>query len=718
MPKRKIAILGGGMAGLSAAFQLTRTQALRDAHEVTVYQIGWRLGGKAASGRDVAGWPTGGPNPAQGRNLEHGLHVWFGCYENTFQMIQEIYAARQPPGGWALPAWPDAVKPQDFTPIGVQAEDGAWSYWPLTWAVNGGVPGDGALFPTVSEMLETLADWILLILEGKNKASEAEAIAAAGRTPSATGVAATPFAVISHAKGLLSDLAVKGAEAAAVEHALGLVAWARDAHAGVAAKGAAGGGPNLVGEVLDIFLAVVTGMFADLILPDRPLVSIDDLEFRAWLLKHGANPQIVAKSSVVRVVYDTLFQYAGGNAADPNVAAGTGLGVVLRLVGTYKGSMMWEVQAGMGEVMVGPLYQHLLGAGVNFQFFSKVVKMEPGPPAPGDPRPVVQTVTIRPQALAISGGYQPVKVQDGLVQWPSEPDWGQLQNGAAMKAAGVNFESHWCDWPAAAPDRTLTRGVDFDDVLLAIALGAFKPLNEEDVSLAAPLIAADTDFAAWVDNVAIVPSMGVQLWCNQTRTQLGWQGLKPATVSGPEYLDIWADMTQVLAFEPWPAPKPLSLHYLTGTWASDLYMQPASQTGTPAAALADVRSQTIDWLNQYSAAMWPLAHGSGGFDWDVLAAPEGVSGVSRLDYQFIRANVDPTECCTLSAAGTTQYRPHAASNFANLYFAGEGTAMGFTTSFEGSVMSGAAASRAICGAPERIVGYSFLDVPPSQWSRA
>jgi uncharacterized protein with NAD-binding domain and iron-sulfur cluster len=117
MTKKKIAILGGGMAALSAAYQLTKTQALRDQYDVTVYSFGWRLGGKAASGRD-----------ALGRNLEHWLHVWFGCYENTFQMLQELYAAN-PPGG-KLPNWQAAVKPQTNTPIGVLLDDGTWAYWP------------------------------------------------------------------------------------------------------------------------------------------------------------------------------------------------------------------------------------------------------------------------------------------------------------------------------------------------------------------------------------------------------------------------------------------------------------------------------------------------------------------------------------------------------------------------------------------------------------
>ena len=79
--KRKVVIIGGGIGGLAAAFDLTRTQALRNAFDVTIYQLGWRLGGKAASSRDC-----------DGRILEHGLHVWFGCYENAFELARAAYA--------------------------------------------------------------------------------------------------------------------------------------------------------------------------------------------------------------------------------------------------------------------------------------------------------------------------------------------------------------------------------------------------------------------------------------------------------------------------------------------------------------------------------------------------------------------------------------------------------------------------------------------------
>src|SRR2546425_4501635 len=47
--REKVAVLGGGPAAITAAFELTAAPELRDRFEVTVYQLGWRLGGKCAS---------------------------------------------------------------------------------------------------------------------------------------------------------------------------------------------------------------------------------------------------------------------------------------------------------------------------------------------------------------------------------------------------------------------------------------------------------------------------------------------------------------------------------------------------------------------------------------------------------------------------------------------------------------------------------------------
>lgn len=49
---RKIAVLGGGVGALTTALALSSLPGWQERFEITVYQLGWRLGGKGASGRN------------------------------------------------------------------------------------------------------------------------------------------------------------------------------------------------------------------------------------------------------------------------------------------------------------------------------------------------------------------------------------------------------------------------------------------------------------------------------------------------------------------------------------------------------------------------------------------------------------------------------------------------------------------------------------------
>ena len=78
----KISIIGGGVAAIAAAYAITQTPDWQKRYEITVYQMGWRLGGKGASGRNLA---------QGGRIEEHGLHIWAGFYHNAFRLMKDCY---------------------------------------------------------------------------------------------------------------------------------------------------------------------------------------------------------------------------------------------------------------------------------------------------------------------------------------------------------------------------------------------------------------------------------------------------------------------------------------------------------------------------------------------------------------------------------------------------------------------------------------------------
>jgi uncharacterized protein with NAD-binding domain and iron-sulfur cluster len=726
MPKTKIAVLGGGISGLTAAFHLSRTQALRDNFDVTVHTLGFRVGGKIASGRDDTG-----------RNLEHGLHVWFGCYDNAFAMLQDAYAHRPVEGRFKT--WTDAVKPQPFTPIAVKA-NGAWSYWPITWPSNRRIPGQGGLQITLWDMITTMTRMLRQTLEDLaldfplpplppqtgfgTLITDAFGLAAAFLPIETPGGALANFLNKAGAHNFLDVVKATHLWAEALdsdpskhdaEHRESIVDLLtllnQSFKQGPAATAKAGTAVSVVRDLLDIGQAFIRGLVEDILEPDAAFESLDDLEFRAWLEANGAAPDIVRNSSIIRALYDTAFQYDEGDQSKPSYAAGTAAGVLTRLITTYKGDMLWEIQSGMGEAVIAPIYDVLVARGVKFEFFRKVRRLE----LSADKKSIDKVHLDRQADVKGGAAYRPTFDVAGLACWGSTPDWDQLVNGPNLRANGVDFESHWDS--TRAGQEVLARGNDFDDIVLAISMGAYQKLNGE-AGMCDDLIAESVPFANFV-KIPIVPTMSLQLWCDVTTAVLGWDMRKPAAVAGPGPLSVWADMTQVLDFEPpLNGPnKPKSLHYLCGTFKTSLFKEPSSNNAVPAQALAAVRTDVVKWLQESSLAAWDVACDGRSFRWDMLTDPGGGAGQARLSAQYLRANVGPTECCVGSPAGSTKLRLGPTGHgFGNLFLAGEAARSGCnTSSVEGAVMTGMAAARAISGEGLGIVGYQFLSLPPSQF---
>jgi uncharacterized protein with NAD-binding domain and iron-sulfur cluster len=724
MAKRKVAILGGGMAGLTAAYELTRTPQLRERHEVTIYQMGWRLGGKAASSRDTFG-----------RILEHGLHVWFGCYENAFGLIREVYKTWDRDADCPLKTWRDAFVPQDCTPIGDRI-GGRYSFHPVQWPRRSGQPGDGAGLPTLWESSVVLLELARNVARAWSD-KHPDVAMPGNRAPqwaldqydkffATSRNVERPAASLQHdPSGRFADVGetVEAALAWArsfdgsVPHVInkrhshhGIIALLRTArdHVQIASMDTSAQDieTRVLEQLLDVVAAFLNGLFSDLIIDGKTIDQLDALEFRAWLMRHGGSPLAVEESALVKSLYDTMFQYEDGDPARPSYAAGTAAQVVLRIVATYKEAALYLMTAGMGEVVVAPLYETLKGRGVKFRFFRKVSRLEIDKDANA-----VEKIYLERQADVVKGDeYAPTFKHDGLVCWPDRPDWKQIVGGAAMAKAKVDFESHWCQWPSAGQEM-LSRGADFHDVILAMSLGAFKRLGAAPAPCDA-LIEASDAFRRMTVNAGLVPSQAVQLWCSKTASALGWPYGRATTVSGAPPLDIWADMTPTLVYEPRrdAKPPPQSVHYFCSVLNTQLYRRPPNEAETPARAGALVADNVAHFLERGSDAIWPRARTRGDFNWNILYAPQGVAGSRRLDSQYVRANVNPTDCCVGSAKGTTAWRLRADnSGFTNLYLAGCWTRTGMnTTCIESAVMAGRQASRAICGSPANIPGENFL----------
>jgi uncharacterized protein with NAD-binding domain and iron-sulfur cluster len=127
----EVAIVGGGCAGITAAFELSRPEH-RGRYHVTLYQVGWRLGGKAASGRGPAN-----------RIEEHGIHVWMGFYENAFRLLRECYAElNRDPRKFPIADWRDAFVPEPIVGTMDHSRRGSWLPWLSQFSPTPGTPGD------------------------------------------------------------------------------------------------------------------------------------------------------------------------------------------------------------------------------------------------------------------------------------------------------------------------------------------------------------------------------------------------------------------------------------------------------------------------------------------------------------------------------------------------------------------------------------------------
>jgi uncharacterized protein with NAD-binding domain and iron-sulfur cluster len=383
MERRKVAILGGGMGGLAAAWRLSEPGWRDDFESITVYQRGWRLGGKGASSR--------GPN---GRIEEHGLHVWLGWYENAFRFLRECYEeldreSTRP--GAPIRTLSDAFIPSNEIGL-VDRSDESWKPWVTDLPDNSRRPGG----PGTNGRDTTLVD--LGVQTTQLLARYFDTL----RPPSPDRA---------------SNFGTHPREASGE-------AWGR----------------TRLGMMLT--MAALRGIAADGLLTDpHGLAAINDEEYMAWIRRHGG-PAELADFSVVRAIYDMVFGFVDGDTARPSVGAGTAVLFGGKTLFDYKGSIFWKMRAGMGDVVFAPIYEALCQRGVAFEFFHRVDQLQPSKDGKR-----IEAIVVGRQARLAKGctSYEPLVAYRGLPCFPSKPRLESLSDAAGIE--GQRLESHWCRWP-------------------------------------------------------------------------------------------------------------------------------------------------------------------------------------------------------------------------------------------------------------------------------
>lgn len=702
--KKRVAILGGGLAGVTAAYELAK----RGMHEITIYQMGWRLGGKGASGRGV-----------DGRIEEHGLHIWFGFYENSFRLLREWYASLARPVGAPLARIEDAFAPCELigqAEIDPQSTAGhiQWNALTLPNPVAPGDPGSGHPYPK----LEDYARAIFEFIRGMTKATLVDLMNPKTMVTAVTNVASKLIQAgegdEEKGKGLLARIeALLARPFAALQD--GDVEALRASLRSLVGLLPSTPATRNSRYMVDLAGAVLTGLLKDRVFT-RGYDALDGEEFSSWLLRHGLEPETL-ESPFMRGVYDTVFGFRDGDPKQPILAAGTGLRSGLRMIFGYKGAFMYTMQAGMGDVVFTPVYQLLKQMGVRFEFFHRVDDLQ----LSADKRRIARIAVTRQVDLAAGGTeYDPLVEVKGLACWPSEPRYDQLAQGAtlqAMAAAGhnVNLESFWCEWQGGTP-YILADGVDFDEVILAIPVASFPHI--------CPELLADTDnkrrpgdteskWKLMVDKVETMRTMASQVWLDAGLAELGWRGQPPMLGAFQRPLSTYADLSHLIEREDFPAPAaPRHLAYFCGPMHDDP-QEPAPGAGSatyPDSQTRIVVDATAELLAKH---LWPSIWPS--YRPELLHAPAASSNDERLAAQFFRANIDPSERYVLSVPGSTEYRLKAdESGYANLTLAGDWIYNGLNAGcVEATVMSGMQAARALGATDIDIVGEKDGELPIS-----
>lgn len=643
--RRRVVILGGGMAGLAAAWRLTDPDG--DRPEVTVYQRGWRLGGKGASSRGL-----------NGRIEEHGLHVWLGFYDNAFRLLRSCYEeldrAHTDPA-CPIQNWRDAFVPSSAIGLRGSGDDGSplWlADFPENNRLPGGPPGTHELSST--DFLERG-----LTLLGRFGLSLGQPSAPAPRAILSSSAAHPALALRNTAPGaeLLSG----------AERGLRAISDTR-VDAGRTA------------ELFELLLTMLRGIIVDR-LTVRGYTSVDHLDLRDWLNRHGASRSAIT-SPIVGGHYDLSFAYEGGDASRPRFPAGLALHLTMRMFLDYKGALFWKMRAGMGDVVFAPLYQALRRRGVRFRFFHRLDHLH----LSSDGRSVC-AVRMGRQVRVPADDYDPLIRVRGLPVFPDRPDLAQLDVGADL--LGHDLESHSCPWPDAEAV-TLEAGRDYDALVLAVSLGMIPHTCQE-------LLDADERWRSMVERVGTVATQAFQAWLGDDERSLGWRS-PAATVTGlGEPFDTFASMSHVLPFEDWPDDEqPL-------TAASFCAALPEATLRAGYDPREVVRSNAARFLESRSEMLWPGAVQNGTFRWDLLCADgaAGVAGPGRINSQYWRANTDPSDRYVQALPGSASYRLRAdGSGLDNLFLAGDWIDTGLNAGcIEAAALAGAQAANAAEGRP-------------------
>lgn len=695
--KKKVAILGAGPAGLAAAFGLSATPELRDTYEVTVYQMGWRAGGKCSSGREGE----------ENRVDQNGTHYLFGCYDNTLDMARVAYAELAEAKNKDFGTYKSSLLPRDLLAL-KHFFRGKWRMWAMPLPGNDVAPGTepGRLRP--GEYLMMAFQALIYMILGVR-------IGHYLRPPTPFDedrptILVAIYAVLNPVFTVLGWI-LWAIGLALVRLTVDLLRLLGDPDFLFIAKLLAGFRwlnnllfAWLAERFVFIFRLYVLVDFATTVgiallrdrVPAEGLSAIEPYEFRAWIAHHGAQ-ELTLFAPFVSTWYDAVAAFEDGDLSKPNLSAGVSMMAIGMALLNYKGHFAYQMRSEIGDTLIGPVYECLRARGVTFKFFHKVRDVVPGADNLIEEIVIEQQVKLR---AADAGAYQPFKWVKGLKVWPNAPLWDQIEG--PQPDAEINLESFYTPWKGKTLP-ALRRGVDFDEVVMAMPVGALP-------TYCAKLVARSEKWQDMTTHLTGVETQTMRLFFSTSLNEMGWTLPTPILSNYALPFATWEDNGELIDVQTWPADQtPKSIATLFGPLPA-AHMPPAeTDHGYPARQDKIAKDNAKRFLEENIGPLWPKAatmESPLSVNWDTLIDLKGRTGDARFDGQLVRANAGPLERYTTARAGTAQHRiAPDASGYANMMLAGDWTGNHFLIgSIEGAIMSGYQASRAISGAPAVIPG--------------
>lgn len=234
------------------------------------------------------------------------------------------------------------------------------------------------------------------------------------------------------------------------------------------------------------------------------------------------------------------------------------------------------------------------------------------------------------------------------------------------------MENYWSTWQDKE-EIILEYGSDFDRIVFGISIGAIPFICPK-------ILEESSKWRQMTESITTCLTDAFQLWMYPDIAGLGWKYWKnesPVLGSYVEPFDTWCDMSHLINRESWSdSLSPNHIAYFCGPSPAGITPKDPLVNPDIPTQMKKLKERIVKFLEQDVHVLWPTSTIPGktsGFNWDfLLDANKAEKGPQRIESQYVRLNIQPTERYVLSVKGSTKYRLPAGNNgYSNLVITGD-----------------------------------------------